>query len=101
LFQFILDYFIVSDFTVVVAVLTVLAIWIHRWGHYDFGNGYRILVGALGLSLTLFAVINFLAFIRSGGGVGDALRFIGLIIYWISGLAACYGAWLVFRLRQV
>ncbi len=100
IFQFLLDYFIVSDFTVVVAVLTILAIWIHRWGHYDFGNGYRILVGALGLSLALFAVINFLAFVRAGGGVGEALRFIGLIIYWVSGLAAGYGAWLVFRLRQ-
>jgi hypothetical protein len=100
LFQFLLDYFIVSDFTVVVAVLTILAIWVHRWGHHDFGNGYRILIGALGISLTLFAVINFLAFIRSGGGVGDAMQFIGRLIYWISGLAAGYGAWLVFRLRQ-
>ena len=100
LFQFLLDYFILSDFTVVVAVLTILAIWVHRWGHYDFGNGYRILIGALGLSLALFAVINFLAFVRGGGGAGDALRFIGLIIYWIAGLAAGYGAWLVFRLRE-
>ena len=100
LFQFLLNYFIVSDFTVVIAVLTVLAIWVHRWGHYDFGNGYRILIGALGLSLALFAVINFLAFVRAGGGAGDALQFIGRIIYWVAGLAAGYGAWLVFRLRQ-
>jgi hypothetical protein len=100
IFQFLLDYLIVSDFTVVVAALTVLAIWVHRWGHYDFGNGYRVLIGALGISLTLFAVINFLAFLRAGGGAGDALFFIGRIVYWISGLAAGYGAWLVFRLRQ-
>ena len=100
LFQFLLDYRIIDSFTVVIAVLTILAIWVHRWGHYDFGNGYRILIGALGLSLALFAIINFLAFVRGGGGAGDALRFIGLIIYWIAGLAAGYGAWLVFRLRE-
>ena len=40
IWQFLLDYRIfVGNFTVVVAVLTVLAIWVHRWGHYDFGNG--------------------------------------------------------------
>ena len=58
LFEFILDYRIVGDLTVVVAVLTVLAIWIHRWGHHDFGKGYRIVIGALGLSLALFAVLR-------------------------------------------
>jgi hypothetical protein len=101
LFQFLLDYrFIVSDFTVVMAVLTILAIWIHRWGHHDFGNGYRILIGALGLSLALFAVINLLAWVRGGGGSGDFLELIGRIIFWISGIAAGYGAWLVFRLRE-
>ncbi len=40
--EFLLDYRVVSDFTVVLAVLTILAIWIHRWGHYDFGKGYRV-----------------------------------------------------------
>jgi hypothetical protein len=100
LFQFLLDYPIVSDFTVVMAVLTILAIWIHRWGHYDFGKGYRIVVGALGLSLALFAVINLLAWVRVGGGSGDFLHLIGRIIFWVSGLAAGYGAWMVFRIRE-
>ncbi len=100
LFQFLLDYPILSDFTVVIAVLAVLAIWIHRWGHYDFGSGYRILIGALGVSLALFAVINFLAWVRLGGPSSDFLHLIGRFIYWIAGLAAGYGAWLVFRLRE-
>jgi hypothetical protein len=100
LFQFLLDYPIVSDFTVVMAVLTILAIWIHRWGHYDFGNGYRIVIGALGLSLALFAVINFLAWVRVGGDSAGFLHLIGRIIFWVSGIAAGYGAWLVFRLRE-
>jgi hypothetical protein len=100
LFQFLLDYFVVSDFTVVLAVLTILAIWIHRWGHYDFGNGYRIIIGALGMSLALFAVINLLGWIRGGGNSVDFLHLIGRIIFWISGIAAGYGAWLVFRLRE-
>ncbi len=99
-FQFLLDYNIVSDFTVVMAVLTILAIWVHRWGHYDFGKGYRVVIGALGLSLALFAVINLLAWVRVGGGTGDFLGLIGRIIFWVSGLAAGYGAWLVFRLRE-
>jgi len=99
LFEFLLDFRIVSDFTVIVAVLTILAIWVHRWGHYDFGSGYRILVGALGVSLALFAILNLLGWARAGGGAGDFLRLIGLIIYWISGIAAGYGAWLVFRTR--
>jgi hypothetical protein len=100
LFTFLLDYHIISDFTVVIAVLTILAIWVHRWGHYDFGNGYRIILGALGISLALFAVISLLGWARAGGGGGDFLRLIGLIIYWISGIAAGYGAWLVFRTRE-
>lgn len=101
LFRFLLDYrFIISDITVVVAVLTVLAIWVHRWGHHDFGNTYRIIVGALGLSLALFAVINLLGWARAGGGSGDFLGLLGQIIYWIAGIAAGYGAWLVFRIRE-
>jgi len=101
LFRFLLDYrFIISDIAVVVAVLTVLAIWVHRWGHHDFGSAYRILVGALGLSLALFAIINLLAWARAGGGSGDFLGLLGQIIYWIAGIAAGYGAWLVFRVRE-
>jgi hypothetical protein len=101
LFEFLLDYNIfVGSFTVVIAVLTVLAIWVHRWGHYDFGNGYRIIVGALGISLALFAVTSLLGWARAGGGAGDFLRLIGLVIYWISGIVAGYGAWLVFRTRE-
>jgi hypothetical protein len=101
LFRFLLDYrFIVSDFAVVVAVLTVLAIWVHRWGHYDFGKGYRILIGALGISLALFAIMNLLAWARAGGGSGDFLGLLGQIIYWVAGIAAGYGAWMVFRTRE-
>jgi hypothetical protein len=100
LFQFLLDYPIVSDFTVVVAVLAILAIWIHRWGHYDFGAAYRIVIGGLGISLALFAVINFLAWVRVGGDSAGFLHLIGRIIFWVSGIAAGYGAWLVFRVRE-
>jgi len=99
LFQFLLDYFVITDIAVVVAALTVVAIWIHRWGHYDFGKGYRIVVGALGLSLALFAIINLLGWARAGGGSGDFLHLIGRLIYWVAGIAAGYGAWLVFRVR--
>ena len=99
-FEFLLDYRVVSNFAVWIAVLAVLAIWIHRWGHYDFGKAYRVIVGALGLSLALFAVMNFLEWARAGGGAGEFLRLIGFIIYWISGLVAGYGAWLVFRTRE-
>ncbi len=100
LFQFLLDYQVVSDFTVVLAVLTILAIWVHRWGHYDFGKGYRVIIGALGLSLALFAVINFLGWVRLGGPSSDFLHLIGRILFWVSGIAAGYGAWLVFRTRE-
>lgn len=98
--QFLLDYVIVSDFTVVLAVLTILAIWIHRWGHYDFGKGYRVVIGALGLSLALFAVINLLTWVRGGGVSVDFLHLVGRLIFWVSGLAAGYGAWMVFRIRE-
>ena len=99
IFEFLLDYRVVGDFSVLLAVLTVLAIWIHRWGHYDFGAAYRIVIGALGLALALFAVLNLLTWARAGGGAGDFLGLIGLVIYWISGLVAGYGAWSVFRSR--
>jgi hypothetical protein len=100
-FQFLLNYFIFADPTVpvTVAALTVVAIWIHRWNHHDFGSGYRIVVGALGLSLALFAVINLLGWARAGGGSGDFLALIGRLIYWVAGIAAGYGAWMVFRSR--
>jgi hypothetical protein len=102
IFQFVLAYFVVSDFTVLVAVLAILAIWVHRWGHYDFGSAYRIVIGALGVSLALFAVLSLLAWFRGviNVGMGDALRVVGLIVYWVGGLVAGYGAWLVFRTRD-
>lgn len=100
LFEFLLDYRILSNFAVLLAVLTILAIWVHRWGHYDFGPGYRILIGALGVSLALLAIMNLLAWARLGGGSADFLHFIGRLVYWASGVAAFYGAWQVFRTRE-
>jgi len=99
--QFLLDYRIfVDDFVVVLAVLTVLAIWVHRWGHYDFGKAYRIIVGAVGVSLALFALMNLLAWARVGGGSTDFLHLIGRLLYWACGIAAFVGAWQVFRTRD-
>jgi hypothetical protein len=100
IFEFLLDYRILGDFSVLLAVLTILAIWVHRWGHYDFGSGYRILIGALAVSLALLAIMNLLAWARLGGGSGDFLGFIGRLIYWAGGVAAFYGGWLVFRTRE-
>jgi hypothetical protein len=100
-FQFLLDYRIfASHFTVVLAALTVLAIWVHRWGHYDFGSAYRILIGALGVSLALFALMSLLAWARLGGNSQDFLHLIGRLLFWASGVAAFYGGWLVFRTRE-
>ena len=98
--QFLLDYRIfVDNFAVVLAVLTVLAIWVHRWGHYDFGSAYRVIIGAVGVSLALFALMNLLAWARVGGGSTDFLHLIGRLLYWASGVAAFVGAWQVFRTR--
>ena len=99
--QFLLDYRIfVDNFAVVLAVLTVLAIWVHRWGHYDFGKAYRIIIGAVGVSLALFALMNLLAWARLGGGSTDFLHLIGRLLYWAAGVAAFVGAWQVFRTRE-
>jgi len=100
LFEFLLDFRVIGDFSVLLAILTVLAIWVHRWGHYDFGTAYRIIVAGLALSLTLLALMNLLAWARLGGGSGDFLGFIGQLIYWVSAVAAGYGGWLVFRIRE-
>jgi len=100
-FQFLLDYRIfASDFTIVLAALTVLAIWVHRWGHYDFGSGYRIIIGALGVSLALFALMSLLAWARVSGNSVDFLHLLGRLLYWASGVAAFVGAWQVFRTRD-
>jgi len=100
-FQFLLDYRIfASDFTIVLAALTVLAIWVHRWGHYDFGSGYRIIIGALGVSLALFALMSLLAWARVSGNSVDFLHLLGRLLYWASGVAAFVGAWQVFRTRE-
>jgi hypothetical protein len=100
-FQFLLDYRIfTSDFTIILAALTVLAIWVHRWGHYDFGSGYRIIIGALGVSLALFALMSLLAWARVGGDSQGFLHLLGRLLYWASGVAAFVGAWQVFRTRQ-
>lgn len=101
LFQFLLDYRIyASDFTVVLAVLTVLAIWVHRWGHHDFGSSYRLIIGALGISLALFALMSLLGWARLSGGSQDFLHLIGRLLYWAAGVAAFVGAWQVFRTRD-
>jgi hypothetical protein len=100
-FQFLLDYRIfASDFTIILAALTVLAIWVHRWGHYDFGSGYRIIIGALGVSLALFALMSLLAWARVGGDSQGFLHLLGRLLYWASGVAAFVGAWQVFRTRE-
>jgi hypothetical protein len=83
---------------VVVAVLTILAIWVHRWGHYDFGSGYRILLGGFGVALLLFAFTNFLGVVRFGLNA-EALELVALLLYWAGGAAALYGGWMVFRAR--
>ena len=100
IFDFLLDNAVVGDFTVLLAVLTVLAIWVHRWGHYDFGSGYRIILGALGVSLALLALMNLLAWARVGGSSSDFLHLIGRLTYWAAGVAAFVGAWQVFRTRE-
>ena len=100
IFEFLLDYRVVGDFSVLLAVLTVLAIWIHRWGHYDFGTGYRIIIGALGVSLALLALMNLLAWARVGGPSSDFLHLLGRLTYWAAGVAAFVGAWQVFRTRE-
>jgi len=101
IWQFLLDYRVfVDNFPVILAVLTVLAIWVHRWGHYDFGKAYRILLGALGVSLALFALMSLLGWARLGGGSVDFLHLIGRLLYWAAGVAAFVGAWQVFRTRE-
>lgn len=101
LFEFLLDYNVfVGGFVPVLSVLTILAIWAHRWGHYDFGRGYRVVAGALGISLALLAITSLLAWLRVGGNSVDFLHLIGRLIYWVSGIAAGYGAWLVYRTRE-
>jgi hypothetical protein len=101
IWQFLLDYRIfVDNFPVIIAVLTVLAIWIHRWGHYDFGKAYRIVAGALGVSLALFALMSLLGWARLGGNSEDFFHLLGRLLYWAAGVAAFVGAWQVFRTRE-
>jgi len=100
IFDFLLENPVVGDFSVLLAVLTVLTIWVHRWGHYDFGTGYRILVAALGVSLAILALMNLLAWARLGGPSDDFLHLLGRLTYWAAGVAAFIGAWQVFRTRE-
>ena len=100
IFDFLFNYnTIVGDFSVLLAVLTILAIWVHRWGHYDFGKAYRIIIGALGVSLALLALMNLLAWARLTPSV-DFVELLGRLTYWASGVAAFVGAWQVFRTRE-
>ena len=100
IFDFLLENPVVGDFSVLLAVLTVLAIWVHRWGHYDFGKGYRILLAALGISLAVLALMNLMAWVRLGGPSDDFLHLVGRLTYWAAGVAAFVGAWQVFRTRE-
>lgn len=99
IFDFLLDYAVVGEFSVLLAMLTVLAIWVHRWGHHDFGGGYRIVLAALGVSLAVLALMNLLAWARIGGNSVDFLHLLGRLTYWAAGVAAFAGAWQVFRTR--
>ncbi len=100
IFEFLLDYRVVGDFSVLLAVLTVLAIWVHRWGHYDFGKAYRIIIGALGVSLAILALMNLLGWARLGGPGDGVWLLLGRLTYWAAGVAAFVGAWQVFRTRE-
>ena len=100
IFDFLLDNQVVGDFSVLLAVLTILAIWVHRWGHYDFGKGYRILIAGLGVSLALLALMNLLAWARLGGPSDDFLHLLGRLTYWAAAVAALVGGWQVFRTRE-
>ncbi|CAN5828161.1 hypothetical protein BH23CHL8_BH23CHL8_04810 [soil metagenome] len=99
LFQLILGNRVFSDITMLVAVLTLLAIWAHRWGHFDLGDSYRVLVGALGIVLALFAILNFLDRIRFGINAQD-FQLLGILLFWVGGIMAGYGAWLLIRARN-
>ena len=99
LFQLILGNRVFQDMTVLVAVLALLAIWAQRWGHYDLGGGYRMLVGALGVALALFAILNFLDRIRFGINAQD-FQLLGILLFWVGGIVAGYGGWLLFRARE-
>lgn len=90
---------IVGSFTLLIAVLMILAIWVHRWGQYDFGPGYRIILGALGVSLGLFAITDLLLTFRTDIDA-SASQWLGNLLFWIGGLAAVYGSWMVFRSRE-
>ncbi len=97
---FLLDDRVISEFAVLLGVLTVLAIWVHRWGHYDFGEGYRILIAALGISLAILALMNLLVWVRVGGSSDGLMPLLGRLVFWVSGVAAFVGAWQVFRTRE-
>ena len=100
-FSFLLDNpFIISNFAVLLAVLLVLAIWVHRWGHYDFGKAYRIVVAGLGVSLAVLALMNLLVWARPLDNSGDLGELLGRLIYWVGGGVAFVGAWQVFRTRE-
>ena len=100
-FSFLLDNpFIISDFAVLLSVLLVLAIWVHRWGHYDFGKAYRIVVAGLGVSLAILALMNLLTWARPLDNSGDLGELLGRLFYWAGGVAAFVGAWQVFRTRE-
>ncbi len=89
----------VGPVTLLFAVLMLGAIWVHRWGHYDFGNAYRLVIGVLGLSLALFAVTSLLLTFRTDLDA-SAGQWLGNLLAWIGGIVAGYGAWLVFRVRE-
>ena len=100
-FSFLLDNpFIISDFAVLLSVLLLLAIWVHRWGHYDFGKAYRIVVAGLGVSLAILALMNLLTWARPLDNSGDLGELLGRLFYWAGGVAAFVGAWQVFRTRE-
>jgi hypothetical protein len=99
LFQLILGNRVFSDITMLVAVLALLTIWAHRWGHFDLGDSYRLLVAALGIALALFAVLNFLDRIRFGINAQD-FQLLGVLLFWVGGIVAGYGAWLLTRSRS-
>ena len=102
IFSFLLDNpFIISDFAVLLAALLVLTIWVHRWGHYDFGKAYRITIAGLGVALAILALMNLLMWARHYDELGNLSQLLGRLIYWAGGVAAFVGAWQVFRTREI
>lgn len=94
-----LDKYFPPDAPVVISIAMLAVILLERMGQATFGTGYRLILLVLGLVIAVVSVYYVIYSFRVGFGGSDGVAWLGRLAWWVGGLMAGAGGWLVFKGR--